>query len=82
MSGVVLRCPNCGTTQAGPGECEACHEAEVAYILHEPQAGPLAGSAGLPGMRRPVRRSLSCWQDDTASCNLANPGATQARIGP
>ena len=31
MSGVVLRCPHCGTTQAGPGECEACHEAQVAY---------------------------------------------------
>jgi len=31
MSGVVLRCPNCGTTKAGPGECEACHEAQVRY---------------------------------------------------
>lgn len=31
MSRVVLRCPNCGTNQAGPGECEACHEAQVAY---------------------------------------------------
>ena len=31
MSGVVLRCRHCGTTQAGPGECEACHEAQVAY---------------------------------------------------
>ena len=29
MSGVVLRCPNCGTTRAAPGECEACHEAQV-----------------------------------------------------
>ena len=32
MSGVVLRCPNCGTTQATPGECEACHEAQVRYF--------------------------------------------------
>ncbi|MDB5868967.1 MAG: hypothetical protein JWP96_1299 [Polaromonas sp.] len=31
MSGVVLRCPNCGTTRAAPGECEACHEAQVRY---------------------------------------------------
>ena len=31
MSGVVLRCPNCGTTRATPGECEACHEAQVRY---------------------------------------------------
>ena len=29
MNGVVLRCPNCGTTRATPGTCEACHEAEV-----------------------------------------------------
>jgi len=28
---VVLRCPNCGTTQAAPGECEACTAAEVRY---------------------------------------------------
>lgn len=31
MSGVVLRCPNCGTTKATPGECDACHEAQVRY---------------------------------------------------
>ena len=31
MSGVVLRCPNCGTTRAAPGECEACHEAQVRH---------------------------------------------------
>lgn len=29
---VVLRCPNCGTTRATLGECEACHEAEVRYF--------------------------------------------------
>ena len=32
MSDVVLRCPNCGTTQAVQGECEACHEADVRYF--------------------------------------------------
>lgn len=31
MSGVMLRCPNCGTTKATPGPCEACHEAEVRH---------------------------------------------------
>lgn len=31
MSDVVLRCPNCGTTRATPGECEACHEAQVRH---------------------------------------------------
>lgn len=32
MSGVILRCPNCGTGRASPGECDACHEAEVRYF--------------------------------------------------
>jgi hypothetical protein len=38
MSGVVLRCPNCGTTRGTPGECEACHEAQVRYYCtnHSP----------------------------------------------
>jgi hypothetical protein len=31
MSGVVLRCQNCGTTQSTRGECQACHEQEVAF---------------------------------------------------
>jgi len=29
---VVLRCPNCGTTRATAGECEACHEAAARYF--------------------------------------------------
>jgi hypothetical protein len=29
---VVQRCPNCGTTSATSGECEACHGAEVRYF--------------------------------------------------
>ncbi len=38
MSGVVLRCPNCGTTRALPGQCDACHEAEVRFFCtnHKP----------------------------------------------
>ena len=38
MSGVALRCPHCGTTQSGPGECGACHEATVQYFCanHSP----------------------------------------------
>jgi hypothetical protein len=31
VSGVILRCPQCGTTAASPGECGACHEAAVRY---------------------------------------------------
>ena len=35
---MVLRCPNCGTTQAARGECEACHESQVRYFCtnHSP----------------------------------------------
>lgn len=29
---VVLRCPTCGTTRPTPGDCEACHEAQVRYF--------------------------------------------------
>ena len=38
MSDVVLRCPHCGTTQATPGECEACHEEAVRHFCpnHSP----------------------------------------------
>lgn len=38
MSDVVIRCPNCGTTQPTLGECEACHEAQVRYFCpnHSP----------------------------------------------
>jgi hypothetical protein len=32
VSGVVLRCPNCGTTQNAEGQCEACHESPVRYF--------------------------------------------------
>lgn len=38
MSAVVLRCPNCGTTQSTQGECEACHEGQVRFYCtnHKP----------------------------------------------
>jgi hypothetical protein len=60
MSGVVLRCPNCGTTRAASGECEACHEAQVRYYCtnHNPgrwlegrgcsQCGAQFGEPGRP----------------------------------
>lgn len=51
MSDVVIRCPNCGTTQATLGECEACHEAEARYFCpnHAPGRwidGPTCPSCG------------------------------------
>lgn len=29
---VIVRCPNCGTTRAAPGECDACHDAQARYF--------------------------------------------------
>jgi len=51
MSGVALRCPNCGTAQSGPGECEACHEAAVRHFCtnHNPGRwldGPVCSECG------------------------------------
>ena len=48
MSRVVLRCPNCGTTQAGPGECETCHEAPVAYYCTNHSPGRWLESPACP----------------------------------
>lgn len=39
MSAVMLRCPNCGTTRATPGECEACHEAQVRHYCNNHRTG-------------------------------------------
>jgi hypothetical protein len=36
---VVLRCPNCGTTQAHAGECEACSDGEVRYFCANHDVG-------------------------------------------
>lgn len=48
MSGVALRCPNCGTTQSGTGECEACHEAAVRYFCTNHSPGRWLDGAACP----------------------------------
>ena len=46
MKPVVIRCPNCGTTQGRLGECDACHHADVAYFCPNHAPGQwLEGSA-------------------------------------
>lgn len=46
MSGVVLRCPNCGTIQPVQGPCDACHEAAVRFFCANHTPGLwLEGSA-------------------------------------
>ena len=58
MSGVVLRCQNCGTTQATLGECEACHDGDVRYFcpnhtpgrwLDQPACSTCGAQVGVPG---------------------------------
>ncbi|MGI8673302.1 MAG: hypothetical protein ACR2LU_11935 [Luteitalea sp.] len=51
MSGVVLRCRTCGTTQDHPGECDACSEGPVAYFCGDHNPGlwldePVCGTCG------------------------------------
>lgn len=48
MNGVVLRCPNCGTVQPAPGECEACREAPVRYFCTNHVPGVWLDSASCP----------------------------------
>ena len=48
MSAVVLRCPNCGTTRAAEGECDACHEAAVRYYCTNHTPGRWVDSRACP----------------------------------
>lgn len=62
---VILRCPHCGTSRGTPGECDACHEAEVRYFCtnHTPglwlerpacaQCGARFGEAAAPAPAAP-----------------------------
>ena len=45
---VVLRCENCGTTKATPGECEACHQAPVRYFCTNHAPGLWLDSSTCP----------------------------------
>ena len=57
MSGVVLRCPNCGTTRAAPGECDACHEAEVRWFCRNHEPGQWIDAPPCPVCGAGVERS-------------------------
>jgi hypothetical protein len=53
MTGVILRCPNCGTAQPSGGECEACREEQVRYFCtnHSPGFWLDSSSCALCGAR-------------------------------
>jgi hypothetical protein len=48
MSGVVLRCPSCGTTRAALGECDVCHEAQVRFYCTNHTPGRWLDSGSCP----------------------------------
>jgi hypothetical protein len=62
MSGVLIRCQHCGTTQATLGECEACHEGETRHFcpnhapglwLDGPACATCGARVGVPPVVRP-----------------------------
>lgn len=91
MTGVVLRCPNCGTVEANAGECEACHEAQVRYFCtnHTPGLWLDASSCAQCGARfgdvapapasalPPIDRSLQ-----TGATRTARPITPEPEAGP
>jgi hypothetical protein len=86
---VVLRCPNCGTTRAAAGECEACHEAQVRYFCANHTPGlwldgarcPKCGAAfgaTLPAPAAPVVDSRSVAVRPAARASSSPPGTATA----
>lgn len=64
MSGVVLRCRTCGTTQDHPGECDTCSEGPVAYFCGNHSPGmwleePVCGACGARFGDAPAARPAS-----------------------
>ena len=97
MSGVVLRCPTCGTTQTHPGECDTCSEGEVRYFcsnhtpgrwLDEPVcAGCGAKFGDAPRISPPPSASaptvpISRVPRRSDSRHVVRPGAEPPRIEP
>jgi hypothetical protein len=89
MSGVVIRCPHCGTTQSKVGECEACHEATTRYYCpsHEPglwldaPSCPACGArVGVPGTPKPSPRPRPATPSPPPSRRAAPPRRTPPRV--
>jgi hypothetical protein len=88
MSGIVIRCPHCGTTQAALGECEACHEATTRWFCpnHEPGLwldAPLCPTCGarpgVPGARSRPTPTPTPPRATTPPRSTAPPRRTPAR---
>ena len=83
-SGVVVRCPNCGTTQAALGECEACHEAETRYFCpnHSPGLWLDAPACAACGARVGVAPARKKPPTPRPSEGRRSPRATPPREAP
>jgi hypothetical protein len=68
---VVQRCPNCGTTSSIPGECEACHDAQVRYFC----------TNHAPGIWLDASTCPSCGARFGEPARAAARPATPARTG-
>lgn len=80
---VVLRCPNCGTTRATPGECEACHEAEVRSFCTNHTPGRWLDTTSCPecGARlgEPPRASAAATPASVRPTRPSSPARAPAR---
>lgn len=80
---VVRRCPNCGTTRATAGECEACHEAQVRYFCtnHSPGLwldGPACSQCGAR-LGQPAPRAAPAARETRSPAPVATPPAAYPR---
>ena len=91
MTGVVLRCPNCGTVRSTEGQCEACHEASVRYFCTNHAPGVWLESAACPqcGARfgDPTERKSAPVEAPITRPAIVRPPATRpaddrSSIGP
>jgi predicted RNA-binding Zn-ribbon protein involved in translation (DUF1610 family) len=90
MGSVVLRCPNCGTIQAMPGECDACHEAQVGYFCTNHNPGQWLTSSKCPqcgaqfGAADPVRRAAPLRPEPVRPerPRTPPPPATRRKLNP
>jgi len=69
---VVLRCLNCGTTQIGSGECEACHETHVRYFC----------TNHVPGVWLKTDMCPQCGIAPSAPARVASPPRSAPRERP
>jgi hypothetical protein len=87
MSGVVLRCPSCGTTKASLGECEACHESQVRYYctnhspgrwLDSPSCSQCGSQFGVPDPPPPQSSRLGRPASPSPPSSTARPPSPAA----